>query len=110
MSAEEGQQHPIKLYLYIWTLLFVLSFFSYLVDYFAFQGVVRWTLILTFMLLKAGFIVAIFMHMVWERMALATAILTPPAALLVFIGLMSVEGYYINGSRLLYFATIAAGG
>jgi cytochrome c oxidase subunit IV len=36
--------------------------------------------------------------------------LTPPAALLVFIGLMSVEGYYINGSRLLYFATIAAGG
>ena len=31
-----------------------------------------------FMLLKAGFIVAIFMHMAWERLALKFAILVPP--------------------------------
>ena len=38
----------------------------------------RWTLILLFMFLKAGFIVAIFMHMNWERLALKLAILVPP--------------------------------
>jgi cytochrome c oxidase subunit 4 len=74
----EGQQHPIGLYLKIWALLFVLSTLSYLVDYFNFEGPLRWTLILTFMLLKAGFIIGIFMHMAWERLALAYAILMPP--------------------------------
>ena len=70
MSAHEGTQHPISVYLWIWLLLFVLSTFSYLVDYFHLQGMLRWTLIIVFMLLKAGFIVAIFMHMKWERLAL----------------------------------------
>ena len=31
--AHSGQQHPIRLYLVVWGLLFVLSTFSYLVDY-----------------------------------------------------------------------------
>ena len=69
-SHAEGQQHPIKLYLWIWLLLFVFSAFSYLVDYFQLQGYLRWTLIIIFMLVKAGFIVAIFMHMEWERLGL----------------------------------------
>ena len=38
----------------------------------------RWSLILLFMMLKAGLIVAVFMHMAWERLALAYAILLPP--------------------------------
>ncbi len=40
------RQHPIKIYLWIWGLLFVLSTFSYLVDYFRSARHVRWTLIL----------------------------------------------------------------
>jgi cytochrome c oxidase subunit IV len=44
------------------------------------------------MLVKAGFIVAIFMHMRWERLALKFAILIPPLALLILIGLMAIEG------------------
>lgn len=88
----EGQQHPIKVYLWIWAMLFVLSTFSYLVDYFQLHGVLRWTLIILFMLLKAGFIVAIFMHMAWERLALKFAILIPPLCLLILIGLMAIEG------------------
>jgi len=83
-------------------LLFVLSTLSYLVDYFDFQGMVRWSLILIFMFLKAGFIVAIFMHVMWERMALITAILGPPAVLLVLIGLMSSEANYTFGTRVDY--------
>jgi cytochrome c oxidase subunit IV len=101
--AEQGQQHPIKIYLWIWLLLFVVSFFSYMVDYLQFQGALRWTLILIFMFVKAGFIVAIFMHMQWERLALKIAILGPPVAILVLIWLMSYEGLYIEDTRLEYY-------
>ena len=37
----EGVQHPIKIYLWIWLLLFVFSTFSYMVDYFQLQGMLR---------------------------------------------------------------------
>jgi cytochrome c oxidase subunit IV len=96
----EGQQHPIAIYLWIWGLLFVLSTFSYLVDYFHLQGYLRWSLIITFMLLKAGFIVAIFMHMSWERLALKMAILLPPLCLLILIGFMAIEGEHTFLTRL----------
>ena len=45
-------------------------------------------LILIFMVLKAGLIVAVFMHMAWERLALMYAILVPPVMKLVFVGIM----------------------
>ncbi|WP_129782519.1 cytochrome C oxidase subunit IV family protein [Peristeroidobacter soli] len=99
----EGQQHPIKLYLLIWGLLFVFSAFSYMVDYFRLQGALRWTLIIVFMLIKASFIVAIFMHMAWERLALKLAILVPPLALLILIGLMAIEGDYTFLTRVASF-------
>lgn len=102
-SAEHGQQHPIGLYLKIWGLLFLLSIFSYMVDYFHLQGLLRWGLIITFMLLKAGLIVAIFMHMAWERMALICAITLPPLALLVLVGLMWAEADHTFLTRLLFF-------
>jgi cytochrome c oxidase subunit IV len=99
----EGQQHPIRIYFVIWALLFVFSTFSYLVDYFHLQGVLRWSLIILFMLLKAGCIVAIFMYMAWERLALKFAILVPPLFLLILIGLMAIEGDYTFLTRLTAF-------
>ena len=93
-QAQQHQQHPISVYLWIWGLLFVLSTLSYLVDFFHVQGYLRWSLILVLMLAKAGLIVAIFMHMAWERLALKFAILVPPLCLLVLIGLMLIEGDY----------------
>ena len=66
VQAEGQQQHPIAIYFKIWGLLFVLSTLSYLVDYFQFQGLLRWSLILIFMFLKAGLIIAVFMHMVCD--------------------------------------------
>lgn len=98
-----AQQHPISLYLKVWALLFVLSTFSYLVDYFHIESYLRWTLILAFMLLKAGLIVAIFMHMRWERLALVYAILVPPLCLLVLVGLMASEADYTFLTRILFF-------
>jgi cytochrome c oxidase subunit IV len=52
------------------------------------------------MFLKAGFIIAIFMHVMWERMALITAILGPPTVLLVLIGLMASEADYTFDKRV----------
>jgi cytochrome c oxidase subunit IV len=90
-ATHEGQAHPVRLYLVVWFWLFVLSFFSYMVDWLQLQGVLRWGLILALMMLKAGLIVAVFMHMKWERLALAYAILVPPIAVLVFAALMVME-------------------
>jgi cytochrome c oxidase subunit IV len=98
-----GQQHPISIYLWVWGLLFVLSTFSYLVDYFNLEGLLRWSLILLFMVLKAGLIVAVFMHMAWERLALMYAILLPPVLVLVFVGLMTFESDYTHFTRELFF-------
>ena len=100
MAQESGQQHPLSIYFGIWGLLFVLSFFSYMVDYMNFQGNLRWTLILIFMFLKAGLIVAIFMHLAWERLALKIVILGPPVALMVLILLMTYEADYTFDTRI----------
>src|SRR3546814_108041 len=102
-GRHEHQQHPIKVYFIVWGWLFILSTFSYLVDYFHLQGILRWFLILTFMILKAGLIVAVFMHMAWERLALVYAILVPPVAVLVFVGIMAFESDYTLLTRLLFF-------
>ena len=104
MAHVEGQQHPISVYLWIWGALFVFSFFSYMVDYLAFEGMLRWTLILFFMLIKAGLIVAVFMGMAWERMALIYAIMLPPVLVLVFVALMTLESDYTFASRQTFFA------
>ena len=99
----EGQQHPIKLYLWVWAWLFVLSTCSYLVDYFGLHGYLRWSLILLFMIVKAGLIVGVFMHMAYERLALVYAILVPPVAVLVFVAIMVFESNYTYFSRLVFF-------
>lgn len=100
MAKEKAQQHPLGTYLWVWFLLFVLSVFSYFVDYVGFEGYLKWTLIVLFMLLKAGLILTVFMHMAWERLALVTAVLVTPGVLLVLALLMGIEGSYILMTRL----------
>ena len=106
-ARTKGQQHPIKLYLVVWGWLFILSTCSYLVDYFGLHGHLRWSLILLFMVLKAGLIVAVFMHMAWERLALAYAILLPPVLVLVFVAIMVFESDYTHLLRVVFFAPTA---
>ena len=103
MTTEGHQEHPLSVYLWIWVLLFVLSTLSYLVDYIGFESYLRWSLIIVFMLAKAGLIIAIFMHMIWERLALIYAILGPPLLLSFFIGFMAIEGDYTLLTRLNFF-------
>jgi cytochrome c oxidase subunit 4 len=97
--SDDTTEHPLKIYWIMWAALFILSSFSYATDFMD-DGALRTFLILLFMMAKAGGIVWIFMHMGWERWALKLAILGPPVAILVLIGLMSLEGHYVEGSRL----------
>ena len=103
VAFEEGQQHPLRIYLVVWGWLFILSLFSYMVDYAGLQGLLRWTLILIFMVAKAGLIVAVFMHFKWERLALTYAILLPTVAVLAFVAIMAFESDYTLWTRDTYF-------
>ena len=98
-----GQQHPIRIYLLVWFWLFVLSTCSYLVDLLQFHGYLRWFLIVMLMLGKAGLIIAVFMHMAWERLALVYAILVPPALVMVFVVIMIFESHYTFFTRTEFF-------
>lgn len=100
----DGQQHPIRLYLVVWGWLFVLSACSYMVDYIHLEGLLRWGLILLFMVLKAGLIMAVFMHMIWERAALSWAIILPPIAVLVFVAIMVIESDHTVFTRMTFFS------
>jgi cytochrome c oxidase subunit 4 len=103
VSHDTHQEHPLRTYFIVWVWLFILSACSYMVDYIGIQGYPRWALILIFMVLKAGLIVAVFMHMAWERLALAYAIILPPVFILVFVALMVLESEYTLWSRLTFF-------
>ena len=103
MEKAEGQQHPLGVYFKIWGWLFVLSTLSYFVDFFEFEGYLRWTLILIFMMMKAGLILAVFMHMRWERWALSYAILVPTVLLGVLISIMVFESDYTYATRGVFF-------
>ena len=101
-QSQQGQQHPIRLYMVVWGLLFVLSALSYMIDYLGIQSYPRWSLIILFMILKAGLIMAIFMHMAWERLVLIYAILLPPVLVLVFAALMASESSYTALTRVTF--------
>jgi cytochrome c oxidase subunit IV len=47
------------------------------------------------------------MHMAWERLALAYAILLPPVLVLVFVAIMVFESDYTHLLRAIFFAPTA---
>jgi cytochrome c oxidase subunit IV len=55
------------------------------------------------MLLKAGLIVAVFMHMLWERLAMVYAILVPPLLLMVLLWIGASEADYTFLTRGTFF-------
>jgi cytochrome c oxidase subunit IV len=57
------------------------------------------------MMLKAGLIVAVFMHMAWERLAMMYAIILPPILVLVFVTMMVFEADYTLLTRIAFFGS-----
>ena len=74
-----------------------------MVDFIGFESYLRWRRILILMTLKAGLIVAVFMHIKWERLALTYAILLPPLAIMVFVAIMVFESDYTLLARNTFF-------
>jgi cytochrome c oxidase subunit IV len=72
-------------------------------DHLNFEGTIRWTLIVIFMLSKAALIMAIFMHLFWERYAIVNVLLWPMTLMLLFVGIMAAESEYTLLTRLFYF-------
>ena len=108
MTQEHGQQPLMATYVKVWGLLFVLAAASYSVGYFNVQGPVRWFLLVVLMLLQAGLIVAVLMHLVWERLALVYAVLVPPLLLLTLISIGALDGLYTFEIRNEFFAPAPA--
>jgi cytochrome c oxidase subunit IV len=103
MAQEHGQQPSVGTYFKIWGLLFVLSAASYLVVYFDVQGYLRWSLLVAFMLLQAGLIIAVLMHMRWERLALVYAVLVPPLLMVTLLAIGAFEAKYTYSTRGVFF-------
>ena len=55
------------------------------------------------MIVKAGLIIAFFMHIKWERLSLSYAVLLPPIAVLVFVAIMAIEANYTVFTRFNFF-------
>jgi cytochrome c oxidase subunit 4 len=108
MAQEHGQQPPIATYVKVWGLLFVLAGASYSVGYFHVEGLLRWILLVVLMLLQAGLIVSLLMHLVWERLALVFAIILPPTLLVTLIGIGALDGLSTFLTRNAFFVSTAA--
>ena len=102
---KENQQRPTRLeYTFGYGAFYLfLSFFPTWLTGTNFKVFLRWSLILFFMFLKAGLIMAFFMHLFWERYALVNVLLWPMTAIACFVGLMVAEGKYTVFTRLIYF-------
>lgn len=104
MEHTGEQHHPIRVYLVVWGLLFLLSVMSYLVDYFEVRPKgLAWFLITAFALLKAGLIISYFMHVRFERLSLIYAILLPPLLILALTAFAMAEGNYVFHVRAIFF-------
>jgi cytochrome c oxidase subunit IV len=55
------------------------------------------------MLIKAGLIMAIVMHLYWERWAIVNVLLWHMTAIMVFVGIMAAESQYTFFTRALFF-------
>ncbi|HEY4038183.1 MAG TPA: cytochrome C oxidase subunit IV family protein [Burkholderiaceae bacterium] len=107
MAQEHGQQPPIATYVKVWGLLFVLAGASYSVGYFHVEGLLRWVLLVVLMLLQAGLIISLLMHLVWERLALVFAIILPPLLLITLIGIGALDGLSTVMTRNTFFGAAA---
>lgn len=103
MNDQEHDSHGLRNYFWIWGWLFVLSVCSYVVDISPIHQMLKWILITVFMFLKAGMIMAVFMHMQLERLSLVTMIIVPPGAMLFALFVFGIEGAYIENVRETFF-------
>jgi len=99
MSNEHAQQPDIGIYFKVWGLLFVLAGTSYCIAYFGVGQPLKAILLLALALGQAGLIVAVLMHLVWERVIVAYLMFVPPMLLASFLAICFTDGSYTNRTR-----------
>ncbi len=89
----EGAVHaPIRTYLVVWGWLFVLSAIAYFVDVMHLTGWLKTVLLTILAVMKAGLIMAFFMHLRFERLSLVYAIVAPLVLLVAMIAGLVPDG------------------
>ncbi|GIV55526.1 MAG: hypothetical protein KatS3mg040_0294 [Candidatus Kapaibacterium sp.] len=95
----EGTHVPIRKYLVVWLWLFILSALAYFIDVVHVPQPWKPILLVVVALMKAGMIMAVFMHLGYERLSLIYAVVAP----LIFLVVMTIaflpEGGAIFGSH-----------
>lgn len=92
-SEAEGAVHaPIRMYLVVWGWLFVLSALAYFVDIAHLTGWLKTVLLSILALMKAGLIMAFFMHLRFERLSLVYAIVAPLILLIAMVAGLVPDG------------------
>jgi cytochrome c oxidase subunit IV len=99
MSNQHAQQPDVGVYFKVWGLLFVLAATSYCISYFGVGQPLKAILLLALALLQAGLIVAVLMHLVWERVIVAYLMFVPPILLASFLAICFADGGYTHGTR-----------
>jgi cytochrome c oxidase subunit IV len=99
MSNEQTQQPDIGIYFKVWGFLFVLAGTSYCVAIFDVAQPLKAILLLALALLQAGLIIAVLMHLVWERVIVAYLMFVPPILLASFLAICFVDGSYTHVTR-----------
>lgn len=87
---------PIRRYLVVWFWLFILSALAYFIDVVHVPAPWKAILLVVVALMKAGMIMAVFMHLGYERLSLVYAVLAP----LIFLVAM-VIAFLPEGSAVL---------
>jgi cytochrome c oxidase subunit 4 len=90
------ETHSNRLYLMVWTGLLVLTIVEVILAYLQFPVLAMLTLLMGLSLLKAGLIMAYFMHLRFERLSLT---LTLIPALVICIALLMI--FFPDSLRLL---------
>lgn len=99
MSNEHTQQPDIGVYFKVWGLLFVLAGTSYCVAIFDVAQPLKAILLLALALSQAGLIIAVLMHLVWERVIVVYLMFVPPILLVSFLAICYVDGGYTHKTR-----------
>lgn len=73
----EGTHVPIRKYLIVWLWLFILSALAYFIDVVHIHQPWKAVLLVVVALMKAGMIMAVFMHLGYERLSLIYAVVAP---------------------------------
>ncbi len=95
----EGTHVPIRKYLVVWLWLFILSALAYFIDVVHVPAPWKAILLVVVALMKAGMIMAVFMHLGYERLSLIYAVVAPLVFLLVMTIAFLPEGTAILGSH-----------